>query len=46
MDGFFITPSLLVKAEYVRSNYNNYPAANIRSGGLFHGIMIEAAIGF
>lgn len=44
--GFFITPSLLLKAEYVRSSYNNYPSANIRSGGLFHGIMIEAAIGF
>ena len=44
--GFFLTPSLLMKAEYVRSTYNNYPAANIRRGGFFDGIMIEAAIGF
>jgi hypothetical protein len=44
--GWFITPNVLAKAEYVNQQYNGYPAANIRNGGTFHGAMLEGVIGF
>ncbi len=44
--GMFLTPSLLVKLEYVVSNYDNYPGTNIRTGGSFKGLMLEAVVAF
>ncbi len=44
--GMFLTPSLLVKLEYVHSTYANYPANNIRYGGVFKGLMLEAVVAF
>lgn len=44
--GWFITPSLLMKAEWVRQNYNDFPRADIRSNGLFKGLMLEAIVSF
>lgn len=44
--GMFITPSLLMKLEYGRSVYLYYPSNNIRSGGKFDGIMVEAVVAF
>ena len=42
--GWFLTPNILVKAEYVNQNYNNF---NIYGGtGGFNGVMVEAAISF
>jgi hypothetical protein len=44
--GWFVTKNILAKLEYVNQNYNNFPAADIRNGGRFHGLMIEGVIGF
>ncbi|HEX6323227.1 MAG TPA: porin [Vicinamibacterales bacterium] len=44
--GWFITPSVLVKAEYVNQKYNDFPANNILNGGKFKGFMLEGVIGF
>lgn len=44
--GWFINDYMLLKAEYVVQSYNDFPATDIRSGGKFDGIMLEAVIGF
>lgn len=44
--GWFITPHLLAKAEYVNQKYFGYPPANIRNGGTFHGMMLEGVVAF
>lgn len=44
--GWFVTPSLLSKIEYVIQNYNDFPTTDIRSGGQFKGFMIEGAVAF
>lgn len=44
--GWFITPSLLLKAEYVQQNYNDFVRSDIRSGSKFNGFMIEAVTAF
>lgn len=44
--GWFITPNLLLKGEYVKSRYNNFPSSDIRSGGMFKGYVIEGAVSF
>ncbi len=44
--GWFITPSLMLKAEYVRQNYNDFVRSDIRSGARFNGFMIEAITAF
>ncbi|RZS97096.1 hypothetical protein [Cecembia calidifontis] len=44
--GWFITKNLLAKLEYVNQNYNGFAANDIRNGGKFNGLMIEAVVGF
>ena len=44
--GWFITPGLLMKAEYVRQRYTGFPPTNIRSGGEFDGLMLEGVVAF
>jgi hypothetical protein len=44
--GWFITPGLLAKAEYVDQKYFGYPTANIKSGGRFKGFMAEGVVAF
>ncbi len=44
--GWFITPHVLAKVEYVNQKYFGYPATNIRSGGKFNGMMLEGVIAF
>jgi hypothetical protein len=44
--GWFITANLLAKAEYVNQKYFGYPAANIRNGGPFKGMMLEGVVAF
>ena len=44
--GWFITPSILLKGEYVTQKYNDFPAADIRSGGKFSGFMMEGSVAF
>ena len=44
--GWFILPGLLAKAEYVDQKYFGYPAANIKNGGRFKGMMLEGVVAF
>jgi hypothetical protein len=44
--GWFPTKNLLAKLEYVNQDYKNYPPTSIYYGGNFHGIVINAAVGF
>lgn len=40
--GWFLTPNLLLKAEYVNQDYTGFSRRDIRSGGNFKGFMLEA----
>ena len=44
--GWFITPNVLAKVEYVNQKYFGYPASNIKNGGQFKGMMLEGVIAF
>ena len=44
--GWFITPGLLAKAEYVDQKYFGYPETNIKNGGHFKGVMLEGVVAF
>jgi hypothetical protein len=44
--GWFVTPNVLAKAEYVDQRYNDFPATDIRNGGRFHGVVFEGVVGF
>jgi hypothetical protein len=44
--GWFVTPNILAKAEYVNQKYFGYPTTNIRNGGTFNGVMLEGVIAF
>jgi len=44
--GWFVTPLLLTKIEYVNQKYLNFPATDIRNGGQFKGFMVEGVLAF
>jgi hypothetical protein len=44
--GWFITNSVMMKAEYVVQNYKDFPVGNIMKDGKFDGVMVEAVLGF
>lgn len=44
--GWFVTPNMLFKIEYVDQQYKDFPTTSLLNDGEFHGIMIEAAVGF
>ena len=44
--GWFLTPNVLGKLEYVNQKYNDFPLTDIRHGGQFKGFMITGAVGF
>lgn len=44
--GWFATKNLLLKAAYVNQNYKDFPSTNVLAEGEFHGMMIEAVVGF
>ena len=44
--GWFVTRNVLLKGEYVTQAYTGFPAANIRNGGKFNGMMMEGVIAF
>ena len=44
--GWFVTPNVLSKLEFVRQNYEAFPTSDIRSGGKFEGFMIEGVVAF
>lgn len=44
--GWFLTENILMKAEYVNQEYKDYPTNNFFHEAEFHGVMVEAAVGF
>jgi hypothetical protein len=44
--GWFITPNVLMKGEYVNQKYLDFPSTDIRSGGKFDGLMVEGVVAF
>lgn len=44
--GWFVTPNVLAKAEWVNQKYNDFPLTDIRRGGEFKGFMISGVVGF
>jgi len=44
--GWFVTPNVLGKVEYVNQKYADFPVTDIRSGGQFKGFMITGVVGF
>jgi hypothetical protein len=44
--GWFLTPNVLLKGEWVNQNYNDFPTTDIRNGGKFKGYMVEGVVSF
>ncbi|MEO8575792.1 MAG: hypothetical protein ABI556_03790 [Gemmatimonadales bacterium] len=44
--GWFLTPNVLMKGEWVTQKYNDFPTTDIRSGGKFKGFVVEGVVGF
>ena len=44
--GWFITPGVMMKAEYVRQTYDGFPTTDSRSGGKFKGYVVEGVVAF
>jgi len=44
--GWFVTPLLLTKLEYVNQRYLDFPVTDIRNGGQFKGFMVEGVLAF
>jgi hypothetical protein len=44
--GWFVTPNVLSKIEFVKQSYGNFPTSDIRSGGKFQGFMVEGVVAF
>jgi hypothetical protein len=44
--GWFVTPNVLSKIEFVRQNYEAFPTSDIRSGGKFEGFVVEGVVAF
>lgn len=44
--GWFLSPNILLKLEYVDQQYKNFAQSDYRHAGKFNGAMIEAVVGF
>lgn len=44
--GWYLTPNVLSKLEFVNQKYLDFPTTDIRSGGQFKGFMIEGVVAF
>jgi hypothetical protein len=44
--GWFLTPNVLLKGEWVNQKYNDFPTADIRNGGKFKGFIMEGVVAF
>src|SRR5262249_52398548 len=44
--GWFVTPNVLAKIEYVKQTYFGYPTTDIHNGGEFKGLMLAGVIAF
>jgi hypothetical protein len=44
--GWFVTPNLLAKLEWVNQKYLDFPTTDIRNGGKFKGFMVAGVVAF
>lgn len=44
--GWFVTPNVLLKGEYVRQSFDGYSSSSILSDGRFDGVVIQGAVSF
>ena len=44
--GWFVTKNIMAKLEYVTQNYDGFLKTDIRNGGKFSGLVLEAVVGF
>jgi hypothetical protein len=44
--GWYVTPNVLSKLEFVNQKYTDFPTTDIRNGGQFKGVMIEGVVAF
>lgn len=44
--GWFVTPNILLKGEYVRQTFDGYSSASILSDGKFDGLVVQGAVSF
>lgn len=44
--GWFLTPTVLLKSEFMVQNYNDFPTTDIRNGGKIKGFMVEGTVSF
>ncbi|HKS06171.1 MAG TPA: hypothetical protein VJR92_07630 [Gemmatimonadaceae bacterium] len=44
--GWFLTPSVLLKAEWMTQKYLDFPTTDIRNGGRIRGFMLEGVVAF
>jgi hypothetical protein len=46
LTAWFVLPTVLAKAEYVRQRYYQFPLDDIRNGGRFSGLMVSGTLAF
>ena len=44
--GWFITPTVMVKGEWVQQKHYDYPTWDLRNGGKFNGFVVEGVVAF
>ncbi|MDD2797117.1 MAG: hypothetical protein PHV20_00840 [Bacteroidales bacterium] len=44
--GWYMTKNIMTKVEYVKQEYTDVAKSDIRSGGKFNGLVIQAVVGF
>lgn len=44
--GWFVTPNVLLKGEWMNQTYTNFDATSVYADGKFGGVVIEAVVGF
>jgi hypothetical protein len=44
--GWYVTPVLLMKGEYMQQRYYRFPVADIRAGGKIQGFVVEGVVAF
>jgi hypothetical protein len=44
--GWFITPTILLKGEYVTQKYEDFPTWDLRNGAKFNGFVVEGVVAF
>lgn len=44
--GWFVTPGIMFKGEFVTQKYNDFPVTDIRHGGKFQGFVMEGVVAF